>query len=135
MKGRYNPFINNISIKGLKIDYDKEEILPSIYRFILKYIQNLNEVLYNIERVGITISREKSQFYMLAIRIMRYIYNREGRHPNIVKIKKIMNQLSYKNPTKLRDFLEIYVYYRIQIKGFIYKAKIFYYLLKKGIEQ
>ena len=44
------PFINNIRIKGLYIDYNREEILPGIRYFIYKYIRNLDIILDRIKR-------------------------------------------------------------------------------------
>ena len=32
------PFVDNIGVKGLYTDYDREEALPSIQRFILEHI-------------------------------------------------------------------------------------------------
>ena len=90
---------------------------------MLEYIQNLNKVLYNIERVEVTIFEEKSQFYILAIRIVRYIYNRNSRYPNKAKIKKIINQLSYKNLTKVKGFVSIYIYYPYKLKNLYIKLE------------
>ena len=32
------PFLNNVRVKGLYTDYDREEALPSIYRYILEHV-------------------------------------------------------------------------------------------------
>ena len=46
---------------------------------MLKHIQNLDVILADLERAGITILGAKSQFYCAGIKIMGYIYNFEGR--------------------------------------------------------
>jgi len=46
------PFLNNVRVKGLYTDYDREEVLPRIRRYILEYIQNLDKTLERIKRVG-----------------------------------------------------------------------------------
>jgi hypothetical protein len=55
----YRPFLNDIRVKDLKTDYNRKESVFSIRRFILKYIINLNYILTDLERIGITVLREK----------------------------------------------------------------------------
>jgi hypothetical protein len=50
------PFVNDVSVKGLYTNYDREEALPSIRRFILEYIQNLDKTLERIKRARASIS-------------------------------------------------------------------------------
>ena len=52
--------MDNIGVKGPKTDYNNKEVIPRIRKFILKYIQNLNKVLYNIEKASIIILEKKS---------------------------------------------------------------------------
>ena len=44
------PFLNNIAIKGLKTRYNDAKIKPSLRRFVVKHLINLDNVLANIER-------------------------------------------------------------------------------------
>ena len=53
-------FINDIGIKGLRMDYDGEEAALGIWRFVKEYIVNVDKVLLEIERVEVTISAEKT---------------------------------------------------------------------------
>ena len=48
--------------KGPKTKYNNKEVAPGIRRYILEYIQNLDKVLADLERAGVTIARAKSQF-------------------------------------------------------------------------
>jgi hypothetical protein len=50
------PFLDNVGIKGLYTNYDGEEVLPNIQRFILEYIQNLDKTLDRIKRARALIS-------------------------------------------------------------------------------
>ncbi len=50
---------------------------------------------------------------MAGIRIIRYLCDIEGRHPDTAKIIKIFKWLYYDNVTEARVFLDIYVYFRI----------------------
>jgi hypothetical protein len=43
-------FIDNIKVKGLYTDYNKELKLFKVYRFIFKHLQNLNKALKQIKR-------------------------------------------------------------------------------------
>jgi hypothetical protein len=49
-------FINDISVKGPYINYNREEVLPGIRRFILEHIQNLDKTLERIKRARASIS-------------------------------------------------------------------------------
>ena len=53
-------FLDDISIKGPKTNYNGEEIIPGVRRYIFKVILILDGVLIDLERAGATISGEKS---------------------------------------------------------------------------
>lgn len=56
-----------------------------------KYIQNLDTVLVDLKKVGITIIGIKSQFCCASIKIVGYICNFEGQFSDISKVLKILN--------------------------------------------
>ncbi len=62
----------------------------NIRKFILEHIQGLNTVLANLKRTDATVSKDKSQFYITGIKMVEYIYDSEGRHPDVSKITKIL---------------------------------------------
>ena len=84
------PFLNNVGVKGPYTNYNREEVLPSIRRFILEYIQNLDKTLERIKRARASISA-KSQFYKDSLNIIGFICNLKGREPFIDKVIKIIN--------------------------------------------
>ena len=49
------PFLNNVGIKGLYINYNSKEALLGIRRYILEHIQNLNKILKRIKRARASI--------------------------------------------------------------------------------
>jgi hypothetical protein len=49
------PYINNLRVKGPRTYYNYKEVVPGVRRFILKHIQNLDQVLERIKRAGATI--------------------------------------------------------------------------------
>ena len=57
---------------------------------MVKYIINLDLILYNIERSRATIST-KSQFSVDRLYLTRYIYTIEGYSPNSEKVIKILD--------------------------------------------
>ena len=78
---------------------------------MIKYIWNLDIIITNIERSKTTISAKKSKFYIIGLKIVRYIYNANDRHLDYTKIIKIFEWPFYKNATKARAFIKIYIYY------------------------
>jgi hypothetical protein len=83
-------FLNNISVKGPFINYNREFKLLEIQRFIYKHILNLDQTIDRIERAKASI-RPKSQFIYNGIDIVKYIYRAKKRSPQATKIYKIFN--------------------------------------------
>jgi len=46
------PFLDDIRVKGPYTDYNGEEVLLGIRKYVFKHIQNLDKTLKRIERVG-----------------------------------------------------------------------------------
>ena len=58
---------------------------------MVEYIQNLDKVLADLERAGVTIAGAKSQFCRAGIKIVGYICDANGRHLDTSKILKILD--------------------------------------------
>jgi hypothetical protein len=54
----YRPFLDNVAIRGPDINYNNKEIsnLPRVRRYIVKYIKNFNNILYNVELASTAIN-------------------------------------------------------------------------------
>ena len=127
------PFVDDVGVKGPKSRYNDQEVAPGIRRFVLEHIQNLDRCLCDIERSGCTIAGGKSQFCMSGIKIVGYVCDADGRHPDTAKVIKI---LQWKTPTdrsEVRGFLGVCVYYRIWILDFAIVAAPLYRLLKNDV--
>jgi hypothetical protein len=83
-------FINNIKVKGLYTNYNKELKLFRVCRFVFKYLQNLNKALNRIKQAKAFI-RLKLQFYYNSISIISFIYSVKGRSFATIKVNKILN--------------------------------------------
>ena len=105
-------FIDNIKVKGLYTDYNKELKLFKICRFVFEHLQNLNRALDQIKRAKASI-KLKLQFCYNSISIISFVCNFRGRSLATAKVSKILNQYQCNNITKAKAFLGICVYYRI----------------------
>ena len=82
--------IDNIKVKGLYTDYNRELKLLRVYQFIFKHLQNLNKALNQIKQAKASI-KLKLQFCYNSISIISFIYNSRGKSPTIAKVNKILN--------------------------------------------
>lgn len=63
-------YLDDIGVKGPRTTYNEEFVLPGIRRYMLEYIQNLDQTLYLLELSGAVISAEKSQFLIEGIEVV-----------------------------------------------------------------
>ena len=106
------PFIDDIRVKGLYTNYNKELKLLRICRFVFEHLQNLNKALKRIKRAKASI-KPKLQFCYNSISIISFICNFGGRSLAATKVSKILNQHQCNNIIKAKAFLGICVYYKI----------------------
>ena len=125
-------YIDDIGVEGPRTDYDNEEAVPGIRRFVKEHILNIDKVLLEIERAGATVGAEKTQWCMPGVKIVGYICDSEGRHPDSAKVVKILDWPACEDPTEVKSFLGVCVYYRIWIIDFAIIAAPLYVLTKKG---
>ena len=100
-------------MKGLRINYRDAEALSGIWRFILKYIQNLNKILYNLKKAELTVTEVKSQWCMSEIDVVSFMCDSKKCHPDSVKILKIVEWSLCALIIKVKVFIEVYMYYWI----------------------
>jgi len=124
------PFLDDIGIKGPYTNYDDEETLPGIRRFVYEHIQNLDKTLDRLERAGACLG-PKSQFCANGMNIVGFICGSAGRSPAASKIEKIISWAHCENVTEVKAFMGICVYYRIWIKSFATIAEPLYRLCRK----
>ena len=96
-ENRGKPFIDNVAVNPVSCSYylDKEgkpeEVTPGIRRYVLEAIVLLDKVLADIKRAVVTISGEKSTFLKDSLKVVAYIYGKDGRTPEQVKIQRIVD--------------------------------------------
>ena len=135
------PFLDDITVKGPQIVYNREESLLGVYRYILEYIIWLDKVLTDLEQARYIILGAKSHFYKNKIIVVSYRCNRKGQYLEELKVAKIIYQKDYKDIISAQAFLGVCVYYQIQVEDFTIKAKPIFQLLQidvpfiQGIEQ
>ena len=79
----------------------------------MKHVQWLNAVFMNWEKANCTISNEKSQFCMFELKIIDFVCDSNDRSSETAKIIKILKWSSCRDVSKVRAFINVYVYYRI----------------------
>lgn len=131
-----NPYLDDITVDGPKDDYDEKEVpeLPGVRRYMFEHLLNLDKVLLAVELSGATVAGEKSQWLMPGIKVVGYVCDRDGRHPEAKKIAKVVDWPEPRNVTEVKGFLGLCVYYRIWVENFASIAGPLYRLTKKGVE-
>ena len=72
------------------------------------------------------------QFCMPGIKIVDFICDEHGRHPDSSKIVKIIKWPPPVNATEARVFIRVCVYYQIRVKDFTIVAAPIFTLFKKN---
>ena len=127
---RCGSFVDDINVKNSCSNYNEKEIFFQIRLFIMKYVQWLNVVFVNLKKIEYTISNEKFQFCMFELKIVNFVCDSKNKFFEIAKVRKILEQSSYCNVSKIRTFINVCVYYWIWIINFIIITSFIYHLLK-----
>lgn len=99
----------------------------------MEHIQNLDKILADIERSGTTVAGAKLKLCMAGLKIVGFVCDVNGRHPDHEKVIKIVMWPDCRNVTEARAFMGICVYYRIWIEGFSIIAQPIFFLFKKDV--
>ena len=97
-------------------------LIPGVRLYVLEAIQNLDAVLADIERAGGTIVGYKSVFLAEGITVVAYVCDSNRRHPDIEKVRKILDWPPCKSVTEAKPFIGHCLYYPIWIKDFTHIA-------------
>lgn len=128
------PFLDDVGIKGPKTTYDDEEIEEGLRRFVVEHVTAVDGVLADLERAGITVAFSKLQLLCKKIKIVGYVTDAEGRHPDAVRVLKIVEWPTPSNQKEVRIFVGIVVYYRVWVDHFAIVAKPLFFLLRKTVQ-
>ena len=106
-------FVDDINIKDSRSNYNEKEVLSENRLFIMKHVQWLNAMFMNLKKTDCTILNKKFQFYMFELKIFDFICDSNDRFSKTAKVIKILEWSSRCNVSKVRSFINVYVYYRI----------------------
>ena len=67
----------------------------------------------NLKKINCTISNEKSQFYIINLKIIDFIYDLNDKSSETTKMIKILKWSSCRNVFEVRAFIKVCVYYKI----------------------
>lgn len=101
-------YLDDIPVKGPRTRYKEQETIPGVRRFVFEHLQKLDRTLFNLETAGLTISPLKSQFCVPAIKVVGYVCDIEGRHPETAKVIKILDGPLVLTPMRLVPLLELW---------------------------
>ncbi len=104
-------FLDDIEVKRLKKIYDNAKITSEVYQFMLKHIKNLNFILLNFKFIDCIIFDKKLQFYMLSIKIVKFVCDFHDHKSKDFKIIKILEWHLCHNVTSAQMFIKVCVYY------------------------
>jgi hypothetical protein len=127
-------FINDITVKGPRSDYNNEELALGIRRFVYEYLMTLDRILVRFITAGITVSGWKFILATPKLGIVGTTVSKEGWHLSHGLAYKI---LKWPDPTciaEVRGFLSTAGIGRKWIKGFSLIAKPLM-LLTRGADQ
>lgn len=107
-------FLDDISKKGCK-DNNKDLTLEEdgCCIFVKEYIEDMEHILKKLEEVNLTLSFEKSTFGFKEIIIVGYLCRSYRKKSNLDKIDAIARMKVCRSITKIRCFLNAYVFYHI----------------------
>jgi hypothetical protein len=127
-------FVDDIVAGGPFEDYDGEESLPGVRRYVLEHLMLVSETLADLERAGVTVNPLKLDLAVEGAEIVGYYVDGAGRHPSERKVAVIAE---WKQPTSIqnaRAFIGVCVYYRVWIEGFAIIARPIYALFRQGVK-
>lgn len=128
------PFVDDIGLAGPRSNYDQEEALEGIRRYVLEHAQQMDRVLTDIARAESTISAKKSWWGVSRMAIVGYEVDQDGRYPAKDKVAKIRDWPECRSVKEVRQFVGLAVYYRQWIFCFSLKAEPLFRLLRKDAE-
>ncbi len=126
-------FLNDITIKGSKIRYDRKIWKYGVCQFVIEYIQNLDWVLINCELDSIIIEIAKSQWYQKEMVVLDYLCSMDGCVSDEAKVRKLYEWTYYENVHQIRVFLDLVGYFKFMVLFYVFIIKLFSKLLKKGV--
>ena len=97
-----------------------------------EHLQNLQAVLRRLQENGITLKKEKCEFFLPAVEYLGFRVTKEGLKPTEAKVRAIKEACAPKNISELRSFIGTVNYYARFLPNLAQKMTPLYALLKKS---
>ncbi|XP_062529124.1 uncharacterized protein LOC101739388 isoform X1 [Bombyx mori] len=97
-----------------------------------EHLLRLHQVLQRLQDAGLTLQREKCEFFKDDINYLGYVINKDGLHKSPEKIRAMTDAPVPTNVKQLQSFLGLINYYRSFVPNASAILKPLYELLKKG---
>ncbi|XP_045536272.1 uncharacterized protein K02A2.6-like [Papilio machaon] len=97
-----------------------------------EHLTRLSSVLQRLEDAGLTLQKEKCEFFKDEISYLGYVINKNGLKKSPEKVKAILNAPRPSNVSQLQSFLGLANYYRNFVPGASMMLSPLYELLKKN---
>ncbi|XP_026316320.1 uncharacterized protein K02A2.6-like [Hyposmocoma kahamanoa] len=97
-----------------------------------EHVERLHAVLHRLESAGLTLQREKCEFFKNEVHYLGYIINSKGLKKSPEKVHAILKAPEPQNVSQLQSFLGLVNYYRNFVANASSILSPLYNLLKKG---
>ncbi|XP_063544559.1 uncharacterized protein K02A2.6-like [Cydia strobilella] len=99
-----------------------------------QHLTRLNEVLRRLQDAGLTLQKEKCEFFKDEVNYLGYVIDKHGLHKSPLKVKAMIDAPIPQNEKQLQSFLGLVNYYRSFVPNASAVLSPLYDLLKKGVK-
>lgn len=85
--------------------YNEEEVMPGIRRYVYQHIRNIGRTLYNLKLAGLTASEDKLMLCQPAVKVVGYVRDYNGRHPEVNRWQRSWTGLGARTSQRQRHSL------------------------------
>ena len=96
-----------------------------------EHLETLDRVLSRLEEAGVRLKRSKCSFLQTSVSYLGYVIDKEGIHPDPVKVKALLEAPTPKNVSELCRFLGLVNYYGQFLPQLATNLALLYELLNK----
>ena len=108
-----------------------ESAIPEVCRYVFESIQSLDEVVVDIERAGGTNVGYKCAFLQEGLKIVTFVCNSDGRHPEVEKVQRIVDWPACRDITEAKSVIGLCVDYCLWIAELSLVSKPIFRLFRR----
>ncbi|XP_031343921.1 uncharacterized protein K02A2.6-like [Photinus pyralis] len=95
-----------------------------------EHLLRIDLVLNKLEKYGLTVRREKCNFFQKSVNYLGFVIDEEGLRPSTEKVDALLKAIPPRNKSELKSVLGMFNYYRAFIPNFASMCEPLYRLLK-----